>query len=312
MAQTEILLESGTNELEIVEFRVDFKEDDGSITPGYYGVNVSKVKEIIKSPEGLSGTPKSNPSIAGVINLRGKIIPIVDLPQWLNKRDDDVLPARIIIMEFNKVTTGFLVHSVVRIHRVSWESVNSPAGIVSKAEEECVTGIVKFDKKIVMMLDFEKVVTEINPDSGARSNDAKKCKTRSGKTVFIVEDSIFMNKRIVETLTKAGYRVFSSINGKEALQKLIGVAKEAVENKVPLSSYLSCIVTDVEMPKMDGLHLAARLTAHSSLKAIPIIVFSSIVDDSNKKKWDSLGVNKFVSKSDIDEIVHAVDRTILK
>jgi len=312
MSSTGILLESGTNELEIVEFQINQTADDGSIESGYYGVNVSKVKEIIKTPEKFADVPRAHPSIIGVVNLRGKIIPIIDLPKWLNKERLGLVCHKVIITEFNSIQIGFLVHDVARIHRVSWSAVETPSGIMNQAEKECITGIVKFDEKILMMLDFEKIVSEINPDLG-RGNMPKvgRSSKRTGKTIFIAEDSAFVRKQMTDLLKGAGYRVFSAVNGKEALNKLLGAAKESMSTNNPISSYLNLIISDIEMPQMDGLHLTAKLKEHHLLRSIPVLIYSSLVTKENKKKWEAIGVESFISKPDIEKLVQHVDRLVI-
>ncbi len=307
MAQTDILLESGTNELEIVEFRIDVKRPDGEIMRGYYGVNVGKVREIIRTPESFSDVPKAHPAVAGMINLRGKIIPVIDLPTWLNKDDPNLKRERVIITEFNNVTSGFMVHTASRIHRVSWEKVESPSGIMDQAEKECVTGLVKIDEKILMLLDFERIVSEISPGMSFKAKPIRTGKRRSGKTIFVVEDSAFVRNQMVDILKTAGYRVFTAENGLEALNKLTSIADDAIKKSLPIERYLNLIISDVEMPKMDGLHLTMKLKANSILKGIPIVVFSSMVNVENKKKWASLGAVDFIGKPDIARLVNIID-----
>ncbi len=307
MAQTEILLESGTNELEIVEFQVNFYDERGEMKPGYYGVNVAKVREIIKSPETFADVPRAHPAIVGVINLRGKIIPIINLPHWLNKQHKDLHCDRVIITEFNRVLTGFLVHSVARIHRLSWERVESPSGLMNQAEKECVTGIVKFDDKILMLLDFERIVAEINPDTGFNRAQFSPSAKRAGKTVFIAEDSAFIRKKVETMLRQAGYRVFAASNGLEALHKLSNVAADAEKKGLPIERYINLIISDVEMPQMDGLHLLTKLKAHKTLKAVPVVIFSSMVTKENRTKWHSLGATDFITKPEIERLIQLVD-----
>jgi len=309
--ETGILLESGTNELEIVEFRINHKEDDGNIVSDYYGVNVAKVKEIIKSPAHLANVPRSHHAISGVINMRGKIIPIIDLPGWLKKGDPSVKCERVIITMFNKILTGFLVHSVSQIHCVSWERVESPSGLMSHTEKDCITGLVKFEEKILMMLDFERIVGEINPEVNASSVSVKKSDKRKGKTVFVAEDSAFMRRVMVDLLKNAGYRVFAATNGVEAMEKLNNVAESALKSGIPIKRYLNLIVTDVEMPQMDGLHMVTKLKEHDVLKNIPILVCSSMVTPENRRKWSSLGADAFISKPEIDRLVQVVDSKVI-
>lgn len=312
MSKTGILLESGTNELEIVEFHVNHVTADGSVETAFYGVNVSKVKEIIKSPEKLADIPRAHPSISGVVNLRGKIIPIIDLPKWLGRSREDLVCRKVIITEFNNIQIGFLVHDVARIHRVSWSAVETPSGIMNQAEKECITGIVKFDEKILMMLDFEKIVSEINPDLGQGSMPKiGKSSKRTGKTIFIAEDSAFVRKQMIDLLKGAGYRVFSAANGKLALQKLTEAAKQSENTNHPITSYLNLIISDVEMPQMDGLHLTAKLKEHPLLKKVPVLIYSSLVTEENKKKWKAIGAENFISKPDIEKLVQHVDRLVI-
>lgn len=311
MAKAGILLESGTGELEIVEFHVSHKDDSGNIVSDYYGVNVAKVKEIIKSPGQFADVPRSHPAISGVINLRGKIIPIIDLPRWLKKDAADIQCKRVIITIFNKILTGFLVHSVSRIHCVSWQCVESPSGLMSHKDQDCVTGLIKFEKKILMMLDFERIVGEINPEINACSVSVKKSDRRKGKTVFVAEDSAFTRRVMVDLLKNAGYRVFNATNGVEAMKKLKKVAKNAQEKNLPIKRYINLIITDVEMPQMDGLHMITKLKEHDTLKSVPIVVFSSMVTPENKRKWSSLGAESFVTKPDIDQLVQIVDSTVI-
>lgn len=312
MSKTGILLESGTNELEIVEFHINQVGDDGSVENGYYGVNVSKVKEIIKRPKKLADIPRAHPSITGVVNLRGKIIPIIDLPKWLDKKREGLVTQKVVITEFNNIQIGFLVHDVARIHRVSWSAVETPSGIMNQAEKECITGIVKFDEKILMMLDFEKIVSEINPDLG-QPNLPKigRSSKRTGKTIFIAEDSAFVRKRMTDLLKGAGYRVFSAVNGKEALQKLTGAAEQSESTNHSITKYLNLIISDVEMPQMDGLHLTANLKEHPILRRVPVLIYSSLVTEENKRKWKSIGAESFISKPDIEKLVQHVDRLVI-
>ncbi|GMT42173.1 MAG: chemotaxis protein CheV [bacterium] len=311
MSESGVLLESGTNELEIIEFNVNQKNSNGSVNSGYYGINVAKVKEIIRCPGSFADVPRAHPAMSGVYNLRGRIIPIINLPKWLNKEHGDFECERVIITVFNKVYTGFMVHSVSRIHRVSWERVESPSGLMNHAEKECVTGLVKFDEKILMMLDFERIVCEINPEAMVSTVKVKKSKKRQGKTVFVAEDSTFMRKVMVDLLERAGYRVFTANNGIDAIEKLNRIAENAVQENISLNRYVNMVVTDVEMPGMDGLHLTTKIKAHDTLKNIPVAIFSSMVTAENKRKWSSLGADAFIGKPDINRLVQLVDSQIL-
>lgn len=307
-----ILLESGTNELEIVEFQIDRRESDGTVYQGHYGVNVGKVREIIKTPDNITEITKSHPTVEGVINLRGKIIPVINLPKWLGKYDPDLPLKRIIVTEFNRMYNGFLVHSVSRIHRVSWERVEPPTSLMTGAGEECVTGIVKFDTKILMMLDFEKIIAEVNPAAGVGEGKGEtKKREPKNKTILIAEDSGMIMKLIKGALTDAGYNVLWAYNGEDALKRLNELSdKSSVQNK-NLADFINLVISDVEMPKMDGLHLLTRIKTHPRMKEIPVIIFSSMATQDNIKKWQGLGASDFISKPDMNILLQSVSRYII-
>lgn len=307
-----ILLESGTNELEIVEFQLDRREADGSTSQGYYGVNVGKVREIIKTPDNITEITKSHPSVEGVINLRGKIIPIINLPKWLGIYNQDLTLNKIIVTEFNKMYNGFLVSNVARIHRVSWEKVEPPSSLMSAGEDECVTGIIKFDNKILMMLDFEKIIAEVNPATTIKEgiSEAKADENRN-KTILIAEDSGMISKLVKNSLTGVGYNVILAYNGEEALIKLSELAEKSSAHNKRLSNFVNLVISDIEMPKMDGLHLLTKIKSHPVLKDLPVIIFSSMASADNIKKWEGLGASDFISKPDMNILYNCVKKHII-
>jgi len=155
--KTEILLESGTNELEIIEFRIDEVMVGDRVKPCYYAVNVGKVREIINIPK-LTALPDTPPSIAGIATLRDRVITIVDMPSLLGKNTGGLKASKVIVMEFNNIQVGIMVHSVSRIHRISWQKVEPPGSMM---EDGLVTSLVKMEDRITMLLDFEKVIADI-------------------------------------------------------------------------------------------------------------------------------------------------------
>ena len=162
MSQTNILLEAGTNELEIVEFFLDEPGDDGKPYRGYYGVNVAKVLEIIQMPKITSLPEVQDPSVLGAFNLRSHIIPLVDLSLWLGKAPVEHREApKVIVTEFNSVTTAFQVAGVNRIHRISWEEVEPPSKYVAMVSKSNITGVVKMENRIIFLLDLENVLEPI-------------------------------------------------------------------------------------------------------------------------------------------------------
>ncbi|MDO5483646.1 MAG: chemotaxis protein CheW, partial [Desulfovibrionaceae bacterium] len=188
MAQTNILLEAGTNELEVVEFYLDeadpltegaelpdtvLQTPDGErVYRGYYGVNVAKVLEIIRMPKVTELPEVQHPSVLGAFNLRSRIIPLVDLAMWLGKTHVPTQEQpKTIVTEFNNVTTAFMVSGVNRIHRISWEAVEQPNQYVAAVSSNCIVGVVRLEERIIFLLDLEKVVADLNPKLGLRLDD---------------------------------------------------------------------------------------------------------------------------------------------
>ncbi len=304
---TNILLEAGTNELEVIEF---------SIGDNLYGINVAKVREIIRFPEEIIDVPNSHPSLRGLINLRDSVIPIIDLPKHLGK-DMKVTPDKslVIVSEFNKLVVGFWVDSVARIHRISWNNVSSPSELM-RTGEDFVVAVVKIENKIVLLLDFEKITSDISPESGIQKAEVTRYVSedvdfnRSDKTIFVAEDSTFIRDMIIDYLKTAGYKVRVFNNGKEAWDELLKIISSDGFTKI--DDYLHLLISDIEMPVMDGLHLIKNITAHRELKKIPCVVFSSLISDELALKCKSVGAVAEISKPEIERLVSLVDKYVLK
>ncbi|WP_027390375.1 chemotaxis protein CheV [Chrysiogenes arsenatis] len=325
MGQTEdrkgILLESGTNELEIIEFQINKIQPDGSVKVGYYGINVAKVREIIKPPE-TTDYPNSHPCVTGIFNLRGRLIPLIDLAGWLGITTDNKMEdKRIIVTEFNQMFNGFSVDNVSRIYRISWENVESPSQFLEGGGNDCVVAVVRLEDRLIMLLDFEKIIADINPELSMEkydvATDIKVSQTsdstsrRKQHHVVIAEDSTFIRKLLYDTLHSAGYNVLTANNGQEALDIFLSAAKEAKTSGENAMDQLHLLVSDVEMPRMDGMHLVKRLREMDEFDSLPIIMFSSIMSDENRKKALSLGVNDTITKPEISRLVQLVDSYIL-
>ena len=304
---TSILLESGTNELEIVEF---------AMGGNFYGINVAKVREIIRYPESIVPVPNAHVSITGVINLRGSIIPIINLPRHLGMANsDNMKTTRIIVCEFNKVEVGFWVDSVNRIHRLSWKEMCAPSDVIA-AEKGSVIATVKIDNRLIMILDFEKIVSDISPKSGIQKSStvdyhaAAVSFDRSQKTVLVAEDSVFIRNLMIEYLKQAGYKTVEKCNGQEALDYLEEVLKQ--QNGQRIDHCVHLLITDIEMPQIDGLHLVKRIKDDSRMRNLPCIVFSSMVNEELSRKCRAVGATTEISKPDIENLVKLVDAHVIK
>lgn len=298
--QDGILLESGTNELEIVEFQMGQNR---------YGINVIKVKEIIL-PTPITVIPHAHPSIEGIIQLRGAVLPVINMekvmgvPETIGKNE-----GKYIVAAFNKQEVVFHVHEVAQIHRVSWNQIEKPSELYS-GDSSQVIGVIKRENDMLLLLDFEKIVVDINPESGIQVEQVRKlgARERSNKKILIAEDSPLLRKLLSDTLTEAGYGNIEFFeNGRDALgflESLISAGKKA-------SDEIQLVITDIEMPQMDGHHFTKRIRANKDLAMLPVIIFSSLITDELKHKGISVGANDQVSKPEIAELVLKMDQFIL-
>lgn len=294
-----ILLESGTNELEIVEFEVQNNK---------YGINVIKVKEIIQ-PLPITLIPHSHEHIEGVIQLRGEVLPVINMAKVLGVpivKDDS--NDKYIVTEFNKQKAVFHVQNVTRIHRISWEDIEKPSDMYQGGNNQ-VIGVVKVSGQMILLLDFEKIILDINPESGIHVGQLKQlgARDRSTKSIVAAEDSPLLRKLLHDTLSEAGYENVEFFeNGKLAFDYLESIAAESdITKKVQL------VITDIEMPQMDGHHLTRRVKEHPVLKQLPVIIFSSLITEDLRHKGDGVGANAQVSKPEIAELVKNIDRLVL-
>ena len=297
--ETGILLESGTNELEILEFKVG---------NNYYGINVAKIREII-SYQTPTPIPNADPRIEGIFMPRDEIISIIDLAEVMHlEKPEKVSNDMYIVTNFNQLNTAFHVNAVLGIHRVSWSDIVKPDSTINTAGEGMATGIIRIDKKLIIILDFEKIVSEINPETGLKVSDVEHMKNRSRNEspILIAEDSALLSKMIVNCLEQAGYtNLVTTDNGQECWDKLQEYLAEGdIDEKV------SCIITDIEMPQMDGHRLTKLVREHERLKHIPLIIFSSLVNAEMRRKGEQLGANAQLSKPEIGQLVGAIDKLI--
>jgi len=296
-ADSHILLQSDTNELEIVEFCID----EGT-HQNYFGVNVAKVREIIRRPE-LTSAVSSPSSVAGMMCLRDKVIPVIDLAMVLARNPDKVAD-RIVVLEFNQVTIGVLVNSVSRIYRLSWERVERPNRV---CESAYITSLVKMEDRIILILDFERIIADLSESSAMKvvENQVLEESSVAGRRILVADDSSFIRNSICSTLVKAGYVVDEAVDGEEAWL--------LIEKKLAAGAFdIDVLITDIEMPRMDGLHLTSRIRKDGRLAGLPIYIFSSLASDDNIRKWQSIGANGILTKPDLPRLVQIIGEELSK
>ncbi len=294
-----ILLETGTNEIEIMEFTID-----GNL----YGINVAKVREIMMSAP-VRPMPHSHPAVEGIFKPRDTVITVVDLPRYLNgddgpKGEKDLF----IITNFNKIFIAFRVHTVVGISRISWRDIQKPDSTVSGGAEGVATGIAQCGDDLVTILDFEKITADIAPQTSIQMSEIDELgeRKRSDQPIWVAEDSILLTQMIREALTRAGYTNLNMFpNGAELWEALSPLREE--EN---LDDQVALVITDLEMPQMDGHHLTKLIKEDSRLKRIPVVIFSSLITEEMRRKGKEVGADEQLSKPEIGHLIGILDQLL--
>lgn len=295
---TNILLESGTNELEVLEF---------VINGNHYGINVEKVREILPYTE-ITPVPNSHPCIEGIFMPRGDIITVIDLFKALGFDNFDRSNNFLIVTNFNNLNIAFDVQSVLGINRVSWADVVKPDATVSGPGTGVATGIIKKNDSLLIILDFERIVEGICPETSLKVSQVTGLSDRARNEIpiLVVEDSMMLCELIKDSLNMAGYtKLTIKNNGQEAWDYLCELKKN---NGVDYGA--KCIITDIEMPQMDGHHLIKLVRDTEGLKQIPIVVFSSLINEDMKRKGEMLGANAQISKPEIGRLVDILDELV--
>ena len=300
-AKRDILLESGTNEIEIMEFTIE-----GNL----YGINVAKVREILMSTP-VKSMPHVHPAVEGIFKPRDIVLTVVDLPKYITghpieQHDKDLF----IVTNFNRMYIAFRVHTVVGISRISWTDIQKPDNTVSGGPDGVATGIAQCGEDLVTILDFEKIVAEIAPETSIQISEIEKLGPRERNTypIYIAEDSVLLSRLIQDSLLKAGYANLHMFpNGQDlwdALLSLSASGPAAVREQVAL------IITDIEMPQMDGHRLTKLVKSDPNLKHIPLIIFSSLITDEMRIKGKQLGADEQLAKPEIGHLVSVMDHLL--
>ena len=274
----------------------------------HYAINVVKVKEVIEMPKnGLTKLPDPKPEIAGLILCREEIITLIDLKYIITKQKTENIGSKIIICEFNKIKVSFSIDDVVGVHRIKWSEIRKPDDL---SENSLAVGNILLDGKVIIMLDFEKIVTDISPSSGISEDRLIEVeyKDRSDVKLVLADDSALIRRLLKDTLTKAGFknlRIFD--DGKQALDFFKELVEEKGEN---FNKYAQILITDIEMPQMDGLTLTRKIKEDVILKKLPVVIFSSLITDELRHKGESVKADAQLSKPEIEELVDIIDKLL--
>lgn len=294
-----ILLESGTNEIEVMQF---------TINGNLFGINVVKIREILVS-EPVTPMPHAHPAVEGIFKPRDTVITVVDLPEYLYNDGGEKKPKDLfIVTNFNKMNIAFRVHTVVGISRISWKDIQKPDKTVSGGREGVATGIAQCGADLVTILDFEKIVAEIAPETTIQISEIDQLgqRDRSDARILIAEDSVLLSKMIEEALHKAGYvNTKMHYNGQELWDYL-----SSLKGSPDLHEQVSLIITDIEMPQMDGHRLTKLIKDDRELNGIPLVIFSSLISEEMRRKGKELGADEQLSKPEIGLLVKVIDHLL--
>lgn len=296
--ETSILLESGTGEVEILHFKVGGEN---------YAINVVKVKELW-ALNNLSKIPNAVSSVAGLTLNRGEMISIIDLNAVLTGvAKNNIIGSMVLLCEFNKMKVGFAIDSVSRIYKIGWSQIVKSDSV---GENPLIIGNINLDGNIVMLLDFEKIVMDISPKSGINESMVTEVekKNRSHYRIMVVDDSPTVRNVILQTLTKAGvHHIKLFENGQAAYDYLEDLANDKGEQ---FKSDVNLVITDIEMPVLDGHALTRRIKEHKILKTMPVVIFSSLITNSLRHKGESVGADAQMSKPEILNLISQIDRLL--
>ncbi|MCI4400337.1 MAG: chemotaxis protein CheV [Campylobacteraceae bacterium] len=309
MNKPDNILQVGSNEMELVDFRI-YKEENNEVYEGIYGVNVAKVREIINIPK-LTELPGSPEYVDGIFDLRGVVIPVVNLAKWMNIKtpENKNIKPRVIITEFNNILIGFVVHEAKRIRRINWKDIE-PASFSMKSgtamDKTKITGVTKIENDdVLLILDLESIVEELGLFT-ANTEVLDKLEKYSG-IALILDDSQTARKIVRESMTKMGFTVVEAKDGEDGLAKLNDLHEQYGDS---LKEMLKIIVSDVEMPRMDGFHFASRVKQDERFKSIPVIFNSSISDAFSDARGAAAGGEAYLVKFDANKFHDEISRVL--
>lgn len=304
----EILTESGTNEVEFLEFYIGSQS---------FAVNVAKVVQIIPyDNKKVTPTAMTPDAVLGSLLWRDRTIDLFDMQAALHRKEERNTERPIILVtNFNNVTSGFYIDGVERIHRLSWDEIR-PMDAIMDSHSPRFTGVITIGNKNVLLVDFEKILAELCPDLDETGSEAglkriaKKTDREDNRIVF-AEDSGLIRRNMTRFLREAGYHVTEFENGALALDYVTKKKKEAAENGEEITKYIDLVITDIEMPRMDGLTLCRRIKKDLKLGDLPVLIFSSLINEQMAVKCKEVGADAYVSKPRSEKLINQVDEMLL-
>ena len=313
MSDTTHISSRDTNALEIIEFYIDETLEDGRVYRSYYGMNVAKVLEIIRIPTITALPGKKHEAALGSFNLRERVLPIVDLGVWLDKDVVDPGTRKVIVTEFSGIVTAFIVSGVMRIHRMTWGDIEHPGKYLQTFSKDSVIGVLRLESRILFLLDMEHIIGSMDPSLSIAHRGALVVGGgASGRNlrVLVVDDSPSVRNLITRTLIDDEYTVTSATSGVEAWDILQKWLAESEATGQPLDDFVDLVISDIEMPEMDGHTLTRKIKEHPQLSALPVLLFSAIISDIVRQKGYAAGADDQIAKPDLPQLTARVHSLI--
>ena len=299
---------AGTNKLEILLFALGLDSRTGRRET--FGINVFKVREVMRTPP-ITSAPDMPAAVKGMVSLRGALVPVVDLADYIGMQPDS--PREIMIVtEYNGKTQGFLVESVDTTLRLDWAQMRVPPQMLTSNLGGLVTAVTELpDGCLVMMLDVERVLAETDKVDDAMIFNGISSLGRDDLTILFADDSSVARGQIERTLAVLGLKHISAVNGRAAWDELLRIATVAEASGRHVKDYVQLVLTDVEMPEMDGYLLTKNIKADPRFAGIPVIMPSSLSSMSNQQLGRSVGVDEYVPKFEPHRLAETLGRLLL-
>jgi two-component system chemotaxis response regulator CheV len=305
------VLSAGSKELEVIVFNLQWLEpESGQIMKTSYGINAGKVMELVAMPKEITEIrERGHASFKGVFLLRGKTIPLVDLCEWFDYRQDSADEIRqhwtVIVTEMNGKRFGFITHGVDKVHRITWEKITAPPDMIAGCRS--ITSICLIEGQIIQMVDFEQIISSVDPSLqlNTRLEETMKVshfETNRGKTVVVADDSQTILHQMGEMLVQAGFQVTRFRDGQAAWEYL-----EKLRDHEDFRKEVDAVVSDIEMPRMDGFHLCSLIRSDAKLGQLPVLLFSSMINDVQRKKGRDVGATDQITKPEIAQLVQRLE-----
>lgn len=299
---------AGTNKLEILMFSLGLDSRTGRTET--FGINVFKVREVMRTPP-ITSAPEMPSSVMGMVSLRGVLVPVIDLVRYTGI-PSDTTPEVMIVTEYNGRTQGLLVAAVDTILRLDWAKMKVPPAMLAQNMSGLITAVTELaDGRLVMMMDVEKILSDT---TGTEDEDVYRHVVplgKEGRTVFFADDSSTARKQISRTLDALGVHHIQAVNGRQAWETLLRLADQSTSRGEPLVQSVQIVLTDVEMPEMDGYMLTRRIKSDTRFKGIKVLMHSSLSGDSNQKLGHSVGVDEYVSKFEPQRLASTLTRLLV-